>query len=184
MLDLDRHPNTEVSLVELAVSQWFYWVEFAGADRDKYQKVLVPLDMTEEAERVLPKAEELLHSNGEGVLLHVIKTNSEAAAKTGRIQRGFGGRDSDRAKTMQYLTELAGQLNADSNRWQCDVIEAPSVADGVASYATGEGVDVIAMSVHERKGLAKLTRRSIAKEIKQKAPVDVRIFPSSELALK
>ena len=184
MLDLDKHPDTEVSLVELAVSQWFYWVEFAGADSDKYQKVLVPLDMTEGAEGVLPKAEKLLRLTGEGILLHVIQTSSEGAAKTGRIQSGFGGRDSDRAKAMQYLTELAGQLNADSNRWQCDVIEAPSIVHGVVAYAAREGVDVIVTSDHQRKGLAKLTRRSIAKEIKQKAPVNVRIFPSGELVLK
>ena len=184
MLDLDKHPDTEVSLVELAVSQWFYWVEFAGPHSGIYQKILVPLDMTEEAARVLPEADKLLRSEGEGILLHVIQTNTDADTITGRIQRELDRQDVDHTEAMEYLTGLAGRVRTDSNRWRCDVIEAPSVADGVASYATRESVDVIVMNLQERKGLAKLIRRSIAKEIKQKAPVDVRVFRESVLALR
>ncbi|PKB72561.1 MAG: hypothetical protein BZY75_06290 [SAR202 cluster bacterium Io17-Chloro-G7] len=62
------------------------------------------------------------------------------------------------------------------------MIEAASIADGVASYAARERVDFIVMNTHQRKGWAKLTRRSIAKEIKRKVPVGVRIFQSRDLA--
>jgi nucleotide-binding universal stress UspA family protein len=182
MLDLDAQPDTEVSLVELAVGHWMYWMQFADADRDTFQKVLVPIDRTKETEMVLPKANKLLHSEGDGILLHVIRNNREVAAATGGNNRGSDLLGECRAEVMAYLTELAGRLGDDSKRWRCDVIEATSVAEGVATYAAREGVDFIVMNTHERKGLAKLTRRSIAKQIKQKTPVGARIFRSCDLA--
>ena len=154
MLDLDVRPEREVSLVELAVSHWVYLMRFAETISDTYSKLLVPLDRTEEAERVLPEAAKLLRPEGEATLLHVIQTNTEKVTAGSSKPRGIDRLDWERSEAMAYLTGLAGRVETDTNRWRCHVIEAPSVADGVISYAAREDVDIIVMYVHGRKGLA------------------------------
>ena len=174
MLELDAQQEPDVSLVELAVGQWIYWMQFAYANSDTYQRVLVPLDRTEGAERVLSQADKLLRPEGEGILLHVIPAEGKRTAKY----------DLDLAEALEYLGGAVARLGRGDNRWRCDAIEAASVADGVIGYAERENVDIIVMNVHDRKGLARLTRRSVAREIKQRSPVDVRLFRSRELALR
>ena len=184
MLDLDADQDRELSLVELAVGQWVYWMQFADTNSDTHQKILLPLDRTKEAERVLSQATKLLRSEEEGILLHVIQTNHEAPKLGDPVPRGIDRHDRDRTEAMEYLIELTDRLGADSHRRRCDVIQAASIVDGVVSYATREGVDIIVMNDQQRKGLAKLARRSIAKEIERKTPIGVRIFRTSELALR
>jgi len=175
-LGLDAQQETEVSLVDLFLDHWFYWMQFAVSKRGAHQKVLVPLDGTALAERVLAEADKLLDSEGEGILLHVIPTKGTAPAASDFVSY-------NRSSAMQYLTEVAGQLGKGSGRWRCHVIEAPSVADAVSSYAAQEGVDLIAIKTQERKGLAKLTKPSIARKIQRRAPVEVKVFRSGELDL-
>ena len=178
MLDLNTDQDRELSLVELAVGQWIYWMKFADTYSDTYQNILLPLDLTKEAEQILPEADKLLRSEGEGILLYVLPPNSDLS-KTGDPVPRQGQRDHcDRGQAMEYLKELASRFGADTGRWRCEVIEAPSIVEGVVNYADREGVDIIVMNEQQRKGLARLTKRSIAKQIKQKVPMDVRIFRS------
>ena len=183
MWDLDVQPDQEVSLVELAVGHWLYWMQFADANEYTHHKVLVPLDRTGEAERVIPSAEKLLASKGEGILLHVIPTESPGSVKIYHIQHRVGRYHRDRTEAMNYLQAVAGRIEDASNRWRCDVIEAPSVADGIAEYAVREEVDLIAMYTHDRKGLAKLIKGNIADKVRHKTPVEVKLFRSREMAL-
>ena len=62
-------------------------------------------------------------------------------------------------------------------------MEADSVAQGIADFAAREEVDLIAMSTHDRKGLAKLIRGSIAEKVQERSPVDVRVFKPKELVV-
>ena len=183
MGDLDAPLDTEVSLVELAVSHWMYWMQFASEDRNTFQKILVPIDRTKESQGVIHQADNLLRSEGEGILLHVIPDTATASAQEGSNSRGFDRRDGQRLEALEYLAGVVARLGEGSIRWRCDVVVAPSVADAVIGYAAREHVDIIVMNSHDRKGLAKLTKRSIAKEIQKRAPVQVRVFRSRELAL-
>ena len=48
-------------------------------------------------------------------------------------------------------------------------------------FARGEEVNLIAMYTHDRKGLAKLMKGSIAEKVQKKAATEVQIFMPSEL---
>ena len=181
MLDLEVDQDSELSLVELAVGQWIYLMRFAGADSDTYQKLLLPLDRAQEAEGVFYQADKLLRSEGEGIFLRVMDANSQKPEKAHPVSREPDRYSGVRAEAIEYLKELTGRFGMDSNRWRCDVIESPSIVEGVVSYAAREGVDIIVMNDRRRRGLAKLTQRSIAKEIQRKAPVEVRILRTGEL---
>ena len=145
--------------------------------------MLVPLDQTGEAERVLSRAGKLLASEGQGILLHVISTDGPGSVRSYHIQHRVGRYHRDRTEAMNYLQAVARRLEEASNRWRCDVIEAPSVADGIATYAVQEEVDLIAMYTHERKGLAKLIKGNVPDNVRCKTPVEVRLFRSRDLAL-
>ena len=58
---------------------------------------------------------------------------------------------------------------------------ADSVAEGIASFAMREGVDIVAMYTHDRKGIAKLIKNSIAEKVQKSGPVEVRVLRPREL---
>ena len=67
-------------------------------------------------------------------------------------------------------------------RYRCEVGVSDSVADGIADIARREEVGLIAMYTHDRKGLAKLIKGSIAEKVQKRATTEVRIFGPRELA--
>jgi len=48
-----------------------------------------------------------------------------------------------------------------------------SVTEGITGVAAQEKADLIAMSTHDRKGLARLVKGSIAAKVERKAPTEV-----------
>ena len=182
-LEPDEQPDTEVNLVELAVGHWLYWVQFAEANAHTYNKVLVPLDRTRESEMVLPRAEKFLDSEGEGILLHVILPEGIKPQSRDRYQPEAGEKDEARTAAINYLQGVKGRLGDSAARWRCDVIRAPTVADGIADYAVLEKADLIAMFTHDRKGIAKLIKGNIAENVRHRTPVELKLFRSRELAL-
>lgn len=147
-----------------------------------YRKILIPLDGSAEAEGVLPLIRDELTPEGEGVLLHVLPPfKSQAAGEY--VLRGTQLEEDERAKAMSYLRKIANQLGEESDRWRCEVAVADSVAQGIVDFAMQEDVNLIAMYSHDRKGLAKLIKGSIAEKVERKAPIEVQVFKPRELPL-
>ena len=135
-----------------------------------YNKILLPLDKSSEAEDVLPMAQELLNPEGEGILLHVIPRckSRESNNDPGSIQSRKQVR---RNKTMGYLLCARSYLVETMGRWRCEVVVADSVAEGIASFAMREGVDIVAMYTHDRKGIAKLIKKASPRRSKKAGPL-------------
>jgi CRP-like cAMP-binding protein len=55
------------------------------------------------------------------------------------------------------------------------------VAKAITEFATNEDVDLIAMYTHDRKGLARLIRGSIAEKVQRRAPIEVQVFRPPEV---
>ncbi len=140
-----------------------------------YQKVLVPLDGSiKEVGAVLDIARGLIDSDGEGVLLHVIRPGENSVVGL-NLKTGAQIDKENRSRAMGYLTYFADSLNRSSNQWRGEVVVSKSVADGVIDFADLERVDVIAMYTHERKGLAKVLKGSVTEQILARAKADVRV---------
>jgi nucleotide-binding universal stress UspA family protein len=73
------------------------------------------------------------------------------------------------------------RLRGSHGQWRCDAVVRESVAEGIANFADQEGMEVIAMYTHDHKGLAKLIRGSVAEKVKDKAAIEVKVFPPEEL---
>ncbi len=87
-----------------------------------------------------------------------------------------------RTKEMGYLRDVVHRFGVQLDRFRCQVVVSKAVAEGITSFATAEGVDLIAMYTHDRKGLARLIKGSIATKVERGAPTEVRVFRPRELA--
>jgi nucleotide-binding universal stress UspA family protein len=145
-----------------------------------YQKVLIPLDGSREAEMVIPKIQPELTRDAEVTLLTIIPPLK--GETLGQITVTSADREeAERVKAIDYLREVIQRLGGSPGRWYCEAIVWGSVPEGIANFADREGVEVIAMYTHDRKGLAKLIRGSVAEKVKQKATIEVKVFHPHEL---
>ena len=145
-----------------------------------YQKVLIPLDGSKEAEEVFPLVQNELTEDGEVILVQVIPP-----ARTQKIGEHIilasQQEEADRSEAMAYLRSLARQQDWAAENWRLEVEVANSVPDGIVRLADREAVDLIAMYTHDRKLLARHVKRSIAREVQRRATSEVRVFGTREI---
>ena len=146
-----------------------------------YEKILVPLDQSPESESVLPIVQELLTPGGEGILLHIISPGRTRSMGE-FVMLGSQQEEEDRGRALVHLKRIVSQIGEGSVSWRWEVAISSSVADGIADFARREEVGLIAMYTHDRKGLAKLIKGSIAEKVQKRATTEVQIFGPRELA--
>jgi nucleotide-binding universal stress UspA family protein len=143
--------------------------------------VLVPLDGSARAERVLGPAVALASlSNGGCDLLHVVRARPHAVdwslAYGGAPARPDVGRE---LEAHRYLRGVADRLRARSiaARWQVVTDDRPT-ADAITRHAERSGADVIAMASRGGVGLAGLFSGSMAVRVVRRADMPVLICRS------
>ncbi len=145
-----------------------------------YDKVLIPLDGSKEAEEVFPLVKDEIVKDGEVILLQVIQP-TKTQMVGGHILLGSQQEEADRYEALGYLRSVVRQQVWDAGNWRFEVEVANSVADGIVRLADRESVGLIAMYTHDRKLLARHVKRSVAREVQRRASTDVRIFGTREL---
>ena len=136
-----------------------------------YRKILIPLDGSAEAEGVLPIAQGLMTPDSEVILFQVISPGRSRAFGEYTVRR----------EAIRYLRQVINKLVEPPGRWRCEAAVSASVADGIVDIARSEEVDLIAMYTHDRKGLSKLIKGSIAEKVRKMATAEVQVFKASEL---
>ncbi|MBN2462133.1 MAG: universal stress protein [Dehalococcoidia bacterium] len=113
-----------------------------------YQKVLVPLDGSELAERAIPYAKAIAKSEGSEIILFTVSTNSE------RLDRPM----------KAYLDVNAKEL--ESQRIKVPAVTAyGNVAEEVIKFAEKHKVDLIIISTHGHSGIKRWMLGSVAEKI-------------------
>jgi nucleotide-binding universal stress UspA family protein len=128
-----------------------------------YKSILVPLDGSKRAERILSHAEELARQcKATIILLRVVEPDQEGlgtySGSVGLYRESFQ-RWEEEAKA--YLTGIKGELSAkglDARR----VLESGPVVKKIIEVAASENVDLIAMASHGRTGLSNVFYGSVA----------------------
>ena len=146
-----------------------------------YQKVLVPLDDSDDSRNVVKALSGLVAEGGEAILFHVIspgRTRETGGFKVLGTQMEEEARD----RAMVHLNRLSSELSEASIKSTCAVVVSKSVAESIADYASKEGVDLIAMYTHARTGLSKLLKGSVTADVKKRVSVEVQAFETSQLA--
>jgi nucleotide-binding universal stress UspA family protein len=127
-----------------------------------YRKILVPLDGSKRAERILPHVVEMAQRyKAKVILLHVIEykaiTTTEGSFITLSAQE-FDQAKEQAGKLLDGIQEDFRKKNIES---QAHVIYGP-VVEGIISIAAQEGADLIALASHGRGGLSRVFYGSVA----------------------
>lgn len=146
-----------------------------------YDKVLVPLDRSAESEGVLDLLPELVNDGGQAVLLAVIPPGRTRSLGE-LVILGSQQEEEDRLRAMSYLQRVSRRLQEASGvASAAAVLVHNSVAAGIVAYAEQNEVDLISMYTHDRQGLARLVKGSVAREVERRASMPVRVFRPDEL---
>src|SRR5882672_6598881 len=135
-----------------------------------YQKLLVPLDLSADGERVALAARDMAaHSNASLILLHVVEfvplePLGEALMPTVQIEEEL------MARSREQLRELIARLGL--TRAQARV-EAGNIKAEILRAAREEQVDLIVLGSRERHGLAVMVNFT-EETVLHAAPCDVR----------
>ena len=146
-----------------------------------YQNVLVPLDRSVESEGVLDVLPDLVNSDGQATLLSVIPPGRTRSLGE-LVVLGTQQEEEDRARAMAYLNRIANRLRESSVESTTAVVVHDSVASAIVAFANRNSVDLISMFTHDRRGLAKLVKGSVAREVERRAVMPVRVFRPEDLA--
>ena len=146
-----------------------------------YQNVLVPLDRSVESEGVLDVLPDLINSDGQATLLSVIPPGRTRSLGE-LVVLGTQQEEEDRARAMAYLNRIANRLRESSVESSTAVVVHDSVASAIVAFANRNSVDLISMFTHDRRGLAKLVKGSVAREVERRAVMPVRVFRPEDLA--
>jgi nucleotide-binding universal stress UspA family protein len=130
-----------------------------------YNTILVPLDGSRRAERILPYVEKLaLGFDSKVVFLQVVEANfSYRSPYTYYTDAGLekAERERIREEATSYLGSLQGEFRKKSIQARFLVLDG-SVVRTIIEVAEREGADLIAMASHGRTGLARVFYGSVA----------------------
>ena len=144
------------------------------------RKILIPLDGSEESEEIVSLIQRQIEPDDEVTLLQVIPPLT-TLGMAGRLSFFAGHQEeSRRSRAMSYLQGVVSRRCVGSAWWRCEVVVAESVTQAIVDLAIRESVGLIAMHTHDRKGLAGLIKGSIAKDVRRRSPIDVRIIKPLE----
>ncbi len=127
-----------------------------------YRKILVPLDGSKRAEKILPHVEEMAKRyKAKVIFVHVIEykaiTTTEGAFITLSDQEFVQAKK--QAET--FLDGVQEEFRNKNIESQTHVIYGP-VVEGIISVAIQEGADLIALASHGRGGLSRVFYGSVA----------------------
>jgi len=85
---------------------------------------------------------------------------------------------------MEYLNTAAERLSAEWPTVRVDTTVDENVAQGISNYAKMHKVDLIAMYTHDRKDIAKLIQRSVAKAVVRRSIAKGRLGQMTTIEVK
>lgn len=132
-----------------------------------YKKILVPLDGSELAEKVLPHVTSMATAFGaELSLVTVVELSfGLAGAKLEAIPAvAAESKAAQKAEAMIYLQKVQQSLKVQGVQTTAAALEG-DVASEIITYAEQQGCDLIAMATHGRSGIGRFIMGSIAEKV-------------------
>jgi nucleotide-binding universal stress UspA family protein len=127
-----------------------------------YQKILVPLDGSKRAERILPHVESLAKMYGATILLlRVVQMIIMGDGyKNIEYEESMAANRQELKEADAYLDRLAGRLRKKGLKVE-GLAQLGPVVESVLDIAEKKNVDLIAMASHGRTGLSRVFYGSI-----------------------
>jgi nucleotide-binding universal stress UspA family protein len=147
-----------------------------------YRRVVVTLDGSERAERVLPYVESLAERFGAALTLLRVAVSAEGVATRtfGRVAASIASplvdpgaaAAAEQRSAAAYLASVADRLRARGIPADHDQRQGP-VAEAIVAYALEIEADLIALTTHGRSGLGRAVLGSVAEAVVRRAPCPV-----------
>lgn len=150
------------------------------------QKILVPLDGSDFAEAILEEVEELAAGGqAEVILFRVGPWPREVMVEGGRVIYLDEQLSWAESEMVDYLKAVERRLGA-LGREVRSAVAFGDPASEILRYAGENGVSLIAMATHARRGLESLWRSSVARRVYQGStvPVLLKKWTGKEAVLK
>lgn len=130
-----------------------------------YEKILVPLDGSKRAERILPHVEKLAHDNDATVVFFTV-VNTPSLFGFDDLQYAHFEKEYEKhlEESEKYVKGLAGEFKAKGIEARHRAVSGPVVKE-ILDSAERENVDLVAICSHGRGGLSRLFYGSIASGI-------------------
>jgi nucleotide-binding universal stress UspA family protein len=127
-----------------------------------YHKILVPLDGSKRAEKILPHVEELAKRfKAKVIFLQVVEYKAIPTAEGAFINLTEQEFDQAKKQAETHLSGIQGEFREKNIESQTRVTYGP-VVEGIINMAAQEGVDLIALASHGRGGLSRVFYGSVA----------------------
>jgi nucleotide-binding universal stress UspA family protein len=127
-----------------------------------YNKILVPLDGSKRAERILPHVEKLAHDNKAVVVFLTVVSAPKIFGYDDMQYAHFQKEiEASMEEAEQYLKGLSGEFRAKGIEVRHRAVMGP-VVKAILDAAERESVDLVAMCSHGRGGLDRLFYGSVA----------------------
>jgi nucleotide-binding universal stress UspA family protein len=140
-----------------------------------FKKILVPLDGSKLAEKILPQVKELVKLSGAEVhLLKVVMSYEIDPKKDKEELKRLSG------EAQKYLDQVAARLKKSAIQ-ALAVVGYGKDAVKICDYASEKKCNLIAMSTHGRSGLSRWALGSVADKVLQCSDVPVMLFRATEL---
>jgi nucleotide-binding universal stress UspA family protein len=132
-------------------------------EMDMYSTILVPLDGSKRAERILTYVEELARSVGAKIVfMQVVEPTYEVVGPRGSVMDvTLNPMEQREEEAQNYINGLAGEFR-ELGLSVKGFVERGPVVSSIINMAEREGVDLIAMASHGRSGLARVFYGSVA----------------------
>jgi nucleotide-binding universal stress UspA family protein len=129
---------------------------------DMYHKILVPLDGSKRADRILPHVEDLARRYKAKVIFLQVVENKAITTPEGAFIN-FSDQEFDQAKKRAetHLSGIQGQFREKNIESRTHVVYGPVVHE-IISMAAQEGADLIALASHGHGGLSRVFYGSVA----------------------
>ncbi|QDU83903.1 Universal stress protein [Planctomycetes bacterium Pla163] len=147
----------------------------------KLKHILLPTDLSDEAQRAFGPVAELARDTGAKVtLIHVVRilvTTPPGAMFAGPLTIGDPHQEKEDAN--KALAEQAKAMG-EGVKVETEVLLDESVGRAIVEFAEQNGVDVIAVSTHGRSGLRRVILGSVAEDILHRSHLPVLAFPPAK----
>jgi len=147
-----------------------------------YSKILVPLDGSRRAERVLSHVKKMaLGFGAKVILLRAVRPPPLVGRDSSELQQFQKNMDEIQKEAEDYLNTVKIKLNKIGIEIQTQVTVAPVVKE-ILNVAEKEKVDLIALASHGRSGLSQLFYGSVAAGILHRVDRPLLVIRSQDKA--
>ncbi|MBT8364190.1 MAG: universal stress protein [Deltaproteobacteria bacterium] len=127
-----------------------------------YHKILVPLDGSKRADRIIPHVEELARRyKAKVIFLQVIENKMVPTTEGAFINLSEQEFDQAKKNAEKHLKGIQGEFREKNIESRTHITYGP-VVEGILNLAAEEGVDLIALASHGRGGLSRVFYGSVA----------------------